>query len=73
MTLPAPQIKKMAHELGFDEVGITSFAKLEEGARAIREWVKEGRHGSMKYLEDLSRGIPLTPVLKSVKSTLIIS
>ncbi len=52
MTLPAPQIKKMAHELGFDEVGITSFAKLEEGARAIREWVKEGRHGSMKYLED---------------------
>ena len=46
------QIKKIACEIGFDEIGITRFAKLEAGVRAVREWVGEGRHSTMKYLED---------------------
>ncbi len=45
-------IKNEARALGFDAAGITSLASLEEGEAALRAWVKEGRHGSMKYLED---------------------
>lgn len=46
------EIKKLAKELGFDQVGVTRPQALEEGEQAIRKWVAEGKHGSMKYLED---------------------
>ncbi len=46
------QIKKLAAELGFDQVGITRPSLLKEGEDAIREWVKEGKHGTMRYLEE---------------------
>ena len=48
------QIKRLAHETGFDEVGITSVEKKGQGEKAIQDWVSEGRHGTMKYLEDFS-------------------
>ncbi|MBI3313610.1 MAG: tRNA epoxyqueuosine(34) reductase QueG, partial [Candidatus Omnitrophica bacterium] len=48
-------IKKLAQEMGFDKVGITHPALLEEGERALESWVHEGRHGSMKYLENFSK------------------
>ncbi len=49
------RIKNLAHEIGFDEVGITKPSSLVPGERAIKQWVAEGRHGSMKYLEDFGR------------------
>ncbi len=42
----------MAREIGFDEVGITQPAALQKGEQTLQSWVNEGRHGSMKYLED---------------------
>lgn len=48
-------IKSLTQELGFDEVGVTRPASLKEGEQAIHDWVREGRHGSMKYLEDFQR------------------
>ena len=47
-----PLVHSLARELGFDEVGVTKPAALEEGEEAIEEWVSQGRHGGMKYLED---------------------
>ncbi len=48
-------LKALAGEMGFDAVGITRPSQLKEGEEAIQEWVKEGRHGSMKYLEDFMK------------------
>ena len=46
------EIKQLAEKLGFDQTGITRPAALAEGEDAIRRWVSEGKHGSMKYLEE---------------------
>ncbi|MBI4372888.1 MAG: tRNA epoxyqueuosine(34) reductase QueG [Candidatus Omnitrophica bacterium] len=46
------QIKSLARSLGFDVCGITGAGPLPEAEEALRLWVKEGRHGGMKYLED---------------------
>jgi len=45
-------IKQLAYTAGFDAVGIVKPSSLEEGERALADWVAEGRHGSMKYLEE---------------------
>lgn len=47
-------IKQTARELGFDEVGITRVSSLEEGEKAIAEWVLEGRHAGMNYMENFA-------------------
>lgn len=48
------EIKRIAFELGFDQVGVTSYKGLEAGERAVADWVAEGRHGSMKYMAEFS-------------------
>ncbi|MDP3921639.1 MAG: tRNA epoxyqueuosine(34) reductase QueG [Candidatus Omnitrophota bacterium] len=45
-------VKALAREVGFDVVGITEIASLEKGKEAILQWVREGKHGTMRYLED---------------------
>ncbi len=45
-------IKKIALLAGFDAVGIVKPSSLNAGERALADWVAEGRHGSMKYLEE---------------------
>lgn len=47
-------IKQAARQLGFDEVGMTRPASLAEGEQAIAEWVQEGRHGGMNYMENFA-------------------
>lgn len=47
----AEQVKARGRELGFDRVGIA--AADASGYRAyFRQWLSEGRHGSMHYLAD---------------------
>ena len=48
-------ILETARSLDFDPVGVTSFISLKQGEEAIEKWVGEGRHGSMKYMEDFKR------------------
>lgn len=48
------KIRQLAQELGFDQVGFTCPDALTQGEQAIQAWVAEGRHGSMKYLENFS-------------------
>jgi epoxyqueuosine reductase len=47
----AAQIKQTALYLGFDQIGFTKPAALRKGEEALQQWVREGKHGSMKYLE----------------------
>lgn len=55
MTLTADQVKSLVLSLGFDVCGITGAGPLPEAEEALGLWVKEGRHGGMKYLEDFER------------------
>lgn len=67
------QIKQLATSIGFHEVGITSFSGMEEGERALQEWVEEGRHGEMKYLEDFQlRKRRLLQEIPDVKSVIVL-
>lgn len=53
------QIKSLAQSLGFDACGIVSLdvrarhaVPLQEETQRLKEWVAQGFHGTMKYLED---------------------
>jgi epoxyqueuosine reductase len=45
-------IKQKATELGFSFCGISKADFLEEEARRLDSWLKEGYHGKMKYMEN---------------------
>lgn len=46
------RIKQLAHEAGFDACGITLPEPLREAEETLREWLRDGKHGEMRYLED---------------------
>src|SRR6266851_1244833 len=45
-------IKSKAQQLGFDYCGISKAEFLEEEAPRLEQWLLQGRHGRMKYLEN---------------------
>lgn len=45
-------IKKEAKRLGFDFCGISKAAFLEEEAPRLEKWLKDNKHGQMKYMEN---------------------
>jgi epoxyqueuosine reductase len=44
-------IKAKAHELGFLACGVAQAGFLEEEAPRLEQWLRQGRHGSMAYME----------------------
>jgi epoxyqueuosine reductase len=46
------QIKTLAKKLGFDYCGIAKAVKLEEDARRLEQWLNQGMHGKMQYMEN---------------------
>ncbi len=49
--LPSSEhIKSLGTELGFQQVGITTTA-LEEDEKHLLNWLKQGRHGEMSYMQ----------------------
>ena len=45
-------IKKIAKEVGFDFCGISEATFLEEQAPRLENWLRQGKHGEMKYMEN---------------------
>jgi epoxyqueuosine reductase len=45
-------IKKWTQELGFDYCGIAKAVRLDDDARRLESWLSQGRHGTMKYMEN---------------------
>lgn len=45
-------VKSIAKQLGFDFCGISKAEFLEEEAPRLEKWLKEGRHGEMRYMEN---------------------
>lgn len=48
----AQKIKNYARKLGFMHCGIAKADFLEEEARHLETWLKEGKHGEMRYMEN---------------------
>jgi epoxyqueuosine reductase len=46
------EIKNKAKELGFDGCGIAKAEKMEEEGRQLKEWLENGMHAEMKYMEN---------------------
>lgn len=46
----AAQIKKIACEIGFSTVGIASLIPCKESERIFTKWLREKKHGEMRYL-----------------------
>ena len=44
-------VKKIAYDLGFDFVGISRAQKLEKEAKQLENWLHQGKHGKMHYME----------------------
>ena len=45
-------IKKLAQEVGFDVCGITAPTTLHDAEKKLADWVRAGKHGEMRYLEN---------------------
>ena len=45
-------VKQLAVKHGFDYCGIARAQPLDEDARRLERWLKQGMHGSMKYMEN---------------------
>ncbi len=45
-------IKSKASELGFDYCGIAKAQRLDEDAERLEQWLHNGYHGSMQYMEN---------------------
>ena len=45
-------VKEAALSLGFEFCGIAKAQKLDNDARRLEQWLKQGMHGNMKYMEN---------------------
>lgn len=45
------EIKTEAKRLGFDAAGISKAERLDQEARRLEQWLLEGRHGTMDWME----------------------
>ena len=45
-------IKQTARQLGFSYCGLAKAEQLDEDARRLETWLKQGMHGSMEYMEN---------------------
>ena len=44
-------LKEEAYRLGFEFVGIAQAAHMDEEARRLEQWLHQGAHGKMQYME----------------------
>ena len=51
LTLTSENIYKLAQEVGFDACGIAPVHRLDDDAQFMDEWLAQGLHGNMDYLE----------------------
>ena len=51
LTLTSENISKLALELGFDACGIAPVRRLDNDALFMDNWIAQGLHGEMDYLE----------------------
>ncbi len=66
-------IKQKAKELGADLVGIASADFNEQQYTQLKNYVKEGRHGNLKYMEDYKLRSNPKNIVKNANSIIVIA
>ncbi len=67
----AELIKAKALELGFNHVGISKAEFLEEEAPRLEDWLNQGKHGSMSYMENhFDKRLDPTKLMEGAKSVI---
>ncbi|MFK8102292.1 MAG: tRNA epoxyqueuosine(34) reductase QueG [Saprospiraceae bacterium] len=62
-------LKEEAYRLGFSFVGISKAEKMEEEARQLENWLNQGMHGKMHYMENyFDKRIDPTKLVDGAKS-----
>lgn len=51
MNLTSKNISKLALEVGFDACGVAPVRRLDDDAQFMNNWIAQGLHGEMDYLE----------------------
>ena len=51
LTLTSENISKLACEVGFDACGVAPVRRLDDDAQFMDNWIAQGLHGEMDYLE----------------------
>ena len=46
------QIRQFAHQLGFEACGFAKARRLEDEERKLEQWLTQGMHGEMKWMEN---------------------
>lgn len=64
------QIREMAQQLGYDDVGVTSATIPEEDIKSYQEWLDRGDHAQLKYMENTLRCHP-DQLLPGAKTAII--
>ncbi|MDZ4743675.1 MAG: tRNA epoxyqueuosine(34) reductase QueG [Verrucomicrobiota bacterium] len=71
-TTAVQRIKDFAHGLGFDFCGVTT-AEAPERADYFRNWLGDGKHGSMQWLEkNAAKRVNPLEVLPGAKSIIVV-
>jgi epoxyqueuosine reductase len=67
------RLKQYARSIGVDLIGFAPAVFDEEGEKRLEAFIKEGRHGSMGYLEDYSKRVHPEQLLPGAKSVVVIA
>lgn len=69
----ASRIKELAKQVGFDLCGITSAEVIPEARDRYIQWIKQGYHGSMSWLEDVERRTNPRGVIAEARSVIMLA
>ena len=65
------RVKDQAYELGFGGIAIAKAEHMEPEARRLENWLNEGRHGEMNYLENyFDKRVDPTKLVPNSKSVI---
>lgn len=64
------EIQKRAQEIGWNDVGVTSATIPEEDILAYKQWIAQGHHAALQYMENQIRCSP-QELLPGAKSAII--
>ncbi|GAA5520624.1 tRNA epoxyqueuosine(34) reductase QueG [Aliifodinibius salicampi] len=63
------KVREVALRLGFNACGFAKAGRLETEERRLREWLNQGRHGSMQWMENhLDKRVDPTKLVPGAKS-----
>jgi epoxyqueuosine reductase len=66
------QIKDKALEIGFDAIGIAPASEMKEECRRMKDWLSQGMHADMSYLEKaVEKRIHPEKILKGAQSVIV--